>query len=75
MSDTALRKLCDVTCDLLETMIHVAQSKRTLVISFHNLFIHKFYCMLSKIDIGEIVNKPIMSILFRQDKKAVVHLL
>ena len=39
MSDTALRKLSDVTCDLLETMIHVAQSKRTLVISFHNVFV------------------------------------
>ncbi len=31
MSDSALRKLTGATCDLLETLVHVAYSKATLV--------------------------------------------
>lgn len=31
MSDTSIRRLTDVTCDLLETMLHVGYNKRNLV--------------------------------------------
>ncbi len=44
MSDTALRKLTDITCDLLETMIQVAYSKGTLVRNISLVLLAFFLC-------------------------------